>query len=160
MFRRRRTATSHVKGPESRGDFQRISISGYIFRPDEVYKLLEAYEQVKEAPKILLDLSKADWLTSIGVAAIAKVVAMSLESPGNQKVYSEPPLAIMILVDEDARLDFETAKRKLSTLSQVVAAATRRTLIEEERWRVSKRAEDAEMFCGLIGESQPMQKVK
>ena len=87
MFRRRRTATSHIKGPESRGDFQRISISGYIFRPDEVYELLDAYEKVKEAPKILLDLSKADWLTSIGVAAIAKVVAMSLESPGNQQVY-------------------------------------------------------------------------
>lgn len=86
MPSKRSSSKNPVKGPESRGNFQWIGISGY-FHPDEVNQLLEAYKQVKEAPKILLDLSKAEGLTSLGVAAVAKVVAMSLESPINQKVY-------------------------------------------------------------------------
>jgi len=73
---------------------------------------------------------------------------------------SEPPLAILILVDENARLDFESTKKKISALSQVVAAATRRVLVEEERKKIGKRAKEAEIFCGLIGESQPMQGIK
>ena len=80
-------STSLLKGPEIRGGFLWIGISGYVFRPDEVHKLLEAYEQMKGAAQILLDFSEADWLTSIGVAAIARVVAMSLESARNQRVY-------------------------------------------------------------------------
>ena len=60
---------------------------GYVFHPDEARKLLDAYEQVKDEPRILLDLSEANWLTSIGVAAIARVVAMSFESPTHQEVY-------------------------------------------------------------------------
>ena len=84
MFERK--TSSEIKILKEAG-YQRISISGYIFHPDEVYKLSDAYEQVKEEHKILLDLSKADWLTSIGVAAIARIVAMSLESPVEQKVY-------------------------------------------------------------------------
>lgn len=73
---------------------------------------------------------------------------------------NEPLLAILRLVDENGRLELDRTKKKLSTFSRVVAPATRRALIEEERQRVSKLAEEAEAFSGLIGESEPMRKVK
>jgi hypothetical protein len=82
-----RLSASEVRPPEDRGAYQYIHISGYIFDPDGIDQLLAAYDKVKEAPSVRLDLREAEWMTSLGVAAIARVVAMSLESPVKQQVH-------------------------------------------------------------------------
>jgi hypothetical protein len=86
MAKKRKTSIQ-IEIPKREKEFQRIKISDYVCRPDQTDKMLQAYDQVKDAPKILLDLSEADWIQSIGVAAITKIVNMSRESQFNQKVY-------------------------------------------------------------------------
>jgi len=87
MRAKQKLSKSEVSVPEDRGGYQYIQISGYIFDPDGIDKLLAAYEKVKTAPCIRLDLRTADWLTSLGVAAIARIVAMSLDAQQGQLVH-------------------------------------------------------------------------
>ena len=87
MRKNQKRSTSSVEVLEQKDGLQAIRVSGYIFRPDEADKLLKIYQQVKDAPNIVIDLSKADWLTSIGVAAIAQVVIPVIESPDEREIY-------------------------------------------------------------------------
>jgi DNA-binding NtrC family response regulator len=70
------------------------------------------------------------------------------------------PIAFIVLTEGASALDWKAAEKKLASLSQIVAPATRRALIEEAQRRALRRAREAEAFSGLTGECPAMRAVK
>ena len=72
----------------------------------------------------------------------------------------ERPIAYVVIPDMTRTIEPKATERRLSTLCQIVAPATRSALVHESQRRVLHRAKDATAFGGLVGESPAMQAVK